>query len=75
MSTSVAQLSVDLGGQAQLSNDSTEGFATLDGKTLTLYSDAEVGATAKIGIKQSGGTKALIITKKTADTIVIMYQG
>ena len=40
-----------------------------------LSPNASVGATAKIGIKQSGGTKALVITKKTADTIVIMYQG
>jgi len=35
---------------------------------------APVGATAKLGIKQSGGTKALVITKKTADTVVILYQ-
>ena len=37
--------------------------------------DACVGATAKLGIKQSGKTMALAITKKTADTLVIMYRG
>ena len=42
---------------------------------ITIVVLAAVGAIAKIGIKQSDGTKALIITKKTADTIVIMYQG
>lgn len=75
LSSSITQLSLDLGGQAQLSSDSTEGFAKLDGNLLTFAADAAVGATAKLGIKQSGGTKALAITKKTADTIVIMYKG
>lgn len=75
LSSTIGQLSVNLGGQAQLSEDSTDGFAQLDGNTLVLSPDAAVGATAKIGIKQSGGSKALAVTKKTADTIVIMYQG
>lgn len=75
LSSTVTLLSVNLGGQAKLSQDSTSGFAQLDGNNLVLSSNTEVGATAKIDIKQSGGTKALVITKKTAETIVITYQG
>lgn len=30
---------------------------------------------AKIGIKLSGATKTLAITKKTQDTIMIIYKG
>ncbi|MBQ3251643.1 MAG: hypothetical protein IJB02_00155 [Oscillospiraceae bacterium] len=75
LSAQVTQLSLNLGGQTQLSKDSASGFAKLDGNSLMLSTDAPVGATAKIGIKQSAGTKALLITKKTADTVVIMYQG
>ncbi len=71
----ITRISVELGGQAQLSRDSTEGFAQLDGNMLEISAEAAVGASAKIGIKQSGSTKALVITKKTADTVVIMYQG
>ncbi len=75
LSAKVTQLSLELGGQAQLSQDSTSDFVQLNGSSLVLNTDAAVGATAKIGIKQSGGTKALVITKKTVDTIVIIYQG
>jgi len=75
LSSDITGLSLNLGGQSQLSQDSTTGFAQLDGNELVLSADAAVGETAKIGIKQSAGTKALVITKKTADTIVIMYQG
>lgn len=75
LSSDITGLSLNLGGQSQLSQDSTTGFAQLDGNELVFSADAAVGATAKIGIKQSAGTKALVITKKTADTIVIMYQG
>lgn len=75
LSSAVTQLFVDLGGQAQLSSDSTNNFVKPDGNKLVLSPDAPVGATAKIGIKQSGDTKALVITKKTADTVVLMYQG
>jgi len=71
----ITRLSLNLGGQSQLSQDSTTGFAQLDGNELVLSADAAVGAIAKIGIKQSAGTKTLVITKKTADTIVIIYQG
>ena len=74
LSASITHLTVNLGGGAQLSQDSTAGFAQLDGNDLVLDANAAVGATAKIGIKQSDGTKALLITKKTADTIVIVYQ-
>lgn len=74
LSSTITQLSLDLGGQTQLSKDSTEGFAKLDGNTLVFAPDAAIGSTAKLAIKQSGATKALVITKKTADTIVIMYQ-
>ena len=74
LSASITRLTVNLGGGAQLSQDSTAGFAQLDGNDLVLDANAAVGATAKIGIKQSDGTKALLITKKTADTIVIVYQ-
>lgn len=75
LSSAVAQLSLDLGGQAQLSSDSTNGFVTLSGSNLILSPDAAVGATAKIGIKQSDGNKTLVITKKTTDTVVITYKG
>ena len=71
----VQTMSVNLGGQTQLSDDSTAGFVTLDGTNLTFDPTAPVGAVAKVGIKQSGGTKALVITKETADTIVIGYRG
>lgn len=75
ISSSLTELTVDLGGQARISEDSTAGFAVLDGATLTLSADAAVGATAKIGIRQTEGSKALVVTKKTADTVVIMYRG
>lgn len=75
LSSTITQLSLNLGGQAHLSSDSTEGFVQQEGNTLVFSPDAAVGATAKLGIKQSGGTKALVITKKTADTLVIMYKG
>jgi len=75
LSAEVTQLSLDLGGQMQISQDSTAGFAQLDGNHLVLSKDAAAGATAKIGIKYNGGTKALVITKKNADTVTILYQG
>ncbi|MBR3836978.1 MAG: hypothetical protein IKJ74_02420 [Clostridia bacterium] len=75
LSATVTELGIHLGGQAQLSADSTQGFITLEGSRLILSSSAAVGATAKIGIKQSGGTKALILTKKTAETVEIQYRG
>jgi len=71
----LTQLSLDLGGQTQVGKDATAGFVQLDGNTLVLLPKAGVGATAKIGIKQAGGTKALVVTKKTADTVELMYQG
>ncbi|MBO5867487.1 MAG: hypothetical protein J6Q54_01105, partial [Oscillospiraceae bacterium] len=75
ISAAILKLAVNLGGNAQLSSDSTTGFVKLEGNALHFDPDAAVGAVAKIGIKQSGGTKALMITKKTADTIMIVYQG
>ena len=74
LSAAVTRLSVELGGQAQLSKDSTEGFVQLENNALIFDENAPVGATAKLGIKQSGGIKALVITKNTADTVVILYQ-
>ncbi len=75
LSSTITKLFLHLGQGAQVKDDSTEGFVILDGNALTFSSDAPIGATAKIGIKQSGGTKALLITKKTKDTITIKYQG
>ena len=75
LSSAITELSVDLGGQAQLSSDSAKDFVRLDGNKLVLSPNASVGATANIGIKQSDGAKTLTITKKTADTVVIMYKG
>lgn len=75
ISATVGRLTLDVGGQAKLSQDSTGGFATLEGSVLSFASEAPVGAVAKLGIQQNGGTKALHIVKKTADTIVITYQG
>jgi len=73
--SAITQFSLDAGGQSQLSKDSTDGFVQLDGTVLEISSDAAVGAAARIGIKQAGGTKTLVIVKKTADTIVVTYQG
>ncbi len=75
VSASITQLNLDLGGQTKLGEDSTEDFVSLDGKILRINPNAAVGATAKLGIKQGGGNKALIITKKTNDTIIFKYQG
>lgn len=58
-----------------MSEDSADGFVMLDGKELTIYTNAEIGSVAKIGIKQSDGMKALVITKKSEQTIVFTYQG
>lgn len=75
LSATITQFTLDLGGSAQLSQDSTPGFVQLNGNALLLDANAPVGATAKIGVKQSDSTIALLITKKTADTIMIAYQG
>lgn len=74
ISSTVVQLSLDLGGQIQLSKDSTAGFVQLDGNTLVFDPEAAVGASARIRIKQQEGSRALVMTKKTADTIAILYR-
>ena len=74
LSASITKLNLDLGGQFQMSDSSTQGFATLDGKVLTLDPNAAVGATVRIGIKQSGSSlRTLTIQKKTDKTIVFTY--
>ncbi len=70
----VTELSLILSGQAQLSGDSDRNFARLEGTRLTLSPDAAVGASAKIGIKQSDGNKVLIVTKKEQNSFTILYQ-
>ena len=75
LSSTITQLSLDIGGQLQLSDDSTPAFVTLEGNRLFISPDAELGAVAKLGVKLSGGAKSLLITKKTADTVVITYKG
>jgi len=74
LSSTIASLSLDVSGQIQLSEDSTADFVTLENKVLKFSPNAAVGATAKIGIKASGGKISLAITKKTDDTLVIAYQ-
>lgn len=75
MSTTVQTLTLDLGGQFQFSDSSTQGFATLDGNMLTFDSNAAVGSSVRIGIKQSGGTlKTLSILKKSETTYVFSYK-
>ena len=75
VSASLTALQLELGGQPQLSQESTEGFASLDGTVLTLRKDAAVGAAAMIGIKQADGSRrTLHIAKKTAETLVITYR-
>ena len=74
LSSDITRLSLTLGGPAQISRDSTPGFAQLEGSSLMLSADAAVGAAAKISIAQAANTRVLVITKKTANTVVITYQ-
>lgn len=75
LSATVNILRLDLGSQFQVSDSSTQGFATLDGNVLTFDPDAAVGASLRIGIKQSGGVlKTLTIVKKTENTYVFSFK-
>lgn len=72
--TSVRALEAELGGPVKPSEDSTKGFVKLENGVLTLSPAAKVGAVATLGIKTSAGKRTLVITKKTAQTVVITYQ-
>lgn len=74
VSASLLTWKLDL-GQYQLNDNSTPGFATIEGSLLTFDPQAALGSQLVINIKQSGGTmKTLRIEKKTENTYTFAYE-
>ena len=75
VSSTIQTLTLDLGGQYQIGENSTAGFGTITGSTLSLDPNAKVGASLQIGMKLSGNTRRiLIITKNTENTYLFSYK-
>ena len=75
LSATINTLTLNLGGQYQIGQSSTSGFATVSGNTLSFDPDAAVGSSLQLGIKMSSGTICILaITKKTENTYVFSYK-
>ena len=75
LSGTLNNLTIDLGGQYQISDSSTKNFATITGNTLTFDPEAAIGSSLQLGINLSGGTRRiLVITKQTESTYIFSYK-
>lgn len=75
LSATLQNLTLNLGGQYQIGQGSTDGFAAVSGNTLTFDPNAAVGSSIQLGIKvSSGNMRILAITKKTENTYVFSYK-
>ena len=75
LSATLNSITIDLGGQYQVGDNSTKGFVSISGNTLTFDPESKIGSSVQLGINLSGGIRRiLIITKQTDSTYVFSYK-